>query len=75
MNFFVITIWLTWLISNHIEYNCTTINRHDLNLLLDNNILDLVMRSIFKSTNIGLANAEHRTITDLHKEVNNYKIN
>jgi hypothetical protein len=49
-------------------YMCTTINTHGLNVLLDNNILDLMLRSIFKSTNIELTNAKHCTkITNLHK--------
>jgi len=73
---FVITIWLTWLKYNHTKYRCTTINIHGLNLLPNNNIPNPIMRSIFKSTNIELANAEHRTnIIDLHKQVSNCKIN
>ncbi len=49
---YVVTLWLTWLKFNHIGYMCTTINTHGLNVLLDNNILDLILGSIFKSTNI-----------------------
>jgi hypothetical protein len=56
---FVITIWLTWLKFNHIEYMCTIINRHGLKLFPNNNVPDPIMRSIFKSTNVELANAEH----------------
>jgi hypothetical protein len=47
---FVITLWLTWLKYNHIGYKCKKINTHGLDvLLLNDNILDLIMRSIFKS--------------------------
>jgi hypothetical protein len=28
---YVVTLWLTWLKFNHIEYRCTTINMHRLN--------------------------------------------
>jgi hypothetical protein len=72
----VITIWLTWLISSHTKYKCMTINRHSLNSFSNNNILDLIMRSILKSTNIELVSAKHQTnIIDLHKQVINCKIN
>jgi len=65
---YVVTLWLTWLKFNHIEYRCTTINMHKLNMLPDDNIPNPLMRSIFKSTNIKLANDEQCTnITDLHK--------
>ncbi len=55
----VITIWLTWLISNHTKYKCTTINRHGLNSSSNNNIPDPIMRSILKSTNRKLVIAKH----------------
>ncbi len=62
----------TWLNSNHVGYKFTTININDLNMLLDNDIPDPILRSIFKSTNIELANAKYRTnITDLHKQMQN----
>jgi hypothetical protein len=64
----------TWLQSNHVGYKSTTININDLNMLPNNNILDHILRSIFKSTNIELANVEHRTnITNLHKQMNKCK--
>jgi len=45
-------------------------------MLPDDNIPNPMMRSIFKSTNIKLANDEHSTnITNLHKQVNKRKIN
>jgi hypothetical protein len=45
-------------------------------MLPNDNILDPMMRSIFKSTNIKLANDEYYTnITDLHKQANKCKIN
>jgi len=73
---YVVTLWLLWLKINHIEYRCTTINMHKLNMLPDDNIPNPMMRSIFKSTNIKLANDEHSTnITNLHKQVNKRKIN
>jgi hypothetical protein len=49
---------------------------HKLNMLLDDNIPNPMMRSIFKSTNIKLVNNEHYTnIIDLHKQANKCKIN
>jgi hypothetical protein len=49
---------------------------HKLNMLPNENIPYLMMRSIFKSTNIKLANAKHRTnITNLHKQTNKCRIN
>jgi hypothetical protein len=48
----IITIWLTWLKSNHTKYKCTTINRHGLNSLSNNNIPDPIMRSILELKNI-----------------------
>jgi len=72
---FVVTLWLTWLKSNHIDYKCTTINMHKLNMLLNDNIPDPMMKSIFKSTNIKLTNVKHRiNITDLHKQINKCRI-
>ncbi len=45
-------------------------------MLLDDNIPNPMMRSIFKSTNIKLVNNEHYTnIIDLHKQANKCKIN
>jgi hypothetical protein len=35
---YVITIWLTWLKSNHIWYKDTTMNTHVLNTMLKNDI-------------------------------------
>jgi hypothetical protein len=66
----------SWLKSNHVRYKFTTININDLNMLPNTNIPHPILRSIFKSTNIELANAEHRTkITDLHKPMNKCKMN
>lgn len=49
---------------------------HGLNTLPNDNILDLILGSIFKSINIELTNVEHHTnITNLHKYVNNCKVN
>jgi hypothetical protein len=50
---YVVTLWLTWMKSNHIEYRCTTINMHKLNMLPNDNIPNLMMRSMSKSTNIN----------------------
>jgi hypothetical protein len=45
-------------------------------MLPNDNLPNPMMKSIFKSTNIKLANVEHRTnITDLHKQTNKCKIN
>lgn len=71
---YVVTLWITWLKFNHIGYWCTTSNTHALNVLLDNNILDPILREIFKSTNIELTNAKHCTnITNLHKQLSKCK--
>jgi len=44
-------------------------NTHGLNTMLENYILEPIMRSMFQSTNIKLVNAEHSTnITDLHQQ-------
>jgi hypothetical protein len=67
---------VSWLKSNHVGYKSTTINTNDLNMLPNNNIPYHILRSIFKSTNIELANVEHRTnIIDLHKQMNKCKMN
>jgi hypothetical protein len=44
-------------------------NTHVLNMLHDNDILKLMNKSMFQSTNIELANVEHCTIvTFLHQQ-------
>jgi hypothetical protein len=59
---YVIIICLTWLKN-------TIMNTHVLNMLHDNDILKLVNKSMFQSTNIELANVEHCTImTFLHQQ-------
>jgi hypothetical protein len=66
---YAITIWLTWLKSNHIGYKNTSTNTRVLNTMLENDIPKPIMRSMFQSTNIELANAEHCTnIMDLHEQ-------
>jgi hypothetical protein len=66
---FVVTIWLTWLKMNHIGYKNITMNMDNLNILLENDISKPIMRSMFQSTNIELANVEQCTnITDLHQQ-------
>jgi hypothetical protein len=45
-------------------------------MLPNNNMLDPILISIFKSTNIELANAQHHTnITNLHNQMNKCKTN
>lgn len=47
-----------------------------MNTLPNNNIPDLILKSIFKSTNIELANVQHHTnITYLHNQMNKCKTN
>jgi hypothetical protein len=66
---YAITIWLTWLKSNHIGYKNTSMNTHVLNTILENGIPEPIMKSMFQSTSIELANAEHCTnITYLHQQ-------
>ncbi len=49
---------------------------HDLNTLPNNNIPDLILKSIFKSRNIELANAQHHTnINYFHNQMNKCKTN
>jgi len=49
-------------------YKNTTMNMDVLNMLLENDILKSIMRSMFQLTNIELANVEHCTnITNLHQ--------
>jgi hypothetical protein len=44
-------------------------NTHVLNTILENGILQPIMRSMFQSTSIELVNAKHCTnITDLHQQ-------
>jgi hypothetical protein len=59
----------SWLKSNHVGYKSTTININDLNMLPNNNIPNPILKSIFKSKNIELTNAEHR------KQMNKCKTN
>jgi hypothetical protein len=62
-------MWLTWLKSNHIGYKNTSMNTHVLNTMLENDTPKPIMRSMFQSTNIEPANAEHCTnIMDLHQQ-------
>jgi N6-adenosine-specific RNA methylase IME4 len=50
---FDITIWLTWLKMNHIGYKNTTMNMYVLNTLPENDILELIMRSMFQLKNVA----------------------
>jgi len=66
---YVIIIWLTWLKSNHIGYKNTTMNTHVLNKMPKIDISKPIMRLMFQSTNIKLADVEHCTnITNLHEQ-------
>jgi hypothetical protein len=65
-----ITIWLTWLKSNHLGYKNIAMNSHVLNKMPKNDILDQIMRSMFQLTNIELANVEHcANIRDLQFDI------
>ncbi|HYP43548.1 MAG TPA: DUF6570 domain-containing protein, partial [Candidatus Nitrosocosmicus sp.] len=58
--------WLTWLQENHVGYKDMCIDVTNIGTLPENNIPSSILRSIFKSTNVDIADAEHRTnITDL----------
>jgi len=71
-----ITMWLTWLKSNHVGYKNTSMNTHILNTMPENDIPEPIMKSMFQSTNIELANAEHCTnITDLNQQKGTMKLN
>lgn len=61
----VVSTWITWLQIHHVGYKDITIDTQAINTLPHNDIPSSILRSIFESTNIGLANAEHRT--KLHK--------
>jgi hypothetical protein len=56
---FAILTWLTWLRNIHLGYKGTTIDSHLTNNLLLNGVPTIIIRSIFKSTNVALADNEH----------------
>ena len=50
--------WLKWLKANHAGYKNITIDKEMVNNLPSNGIPESLLRSVFESTNIDLANAE-----------------
>jgi hypothetical protein len=73
---YVVTVWFTWLKMNHTGYKNTTMNMDVLNTLPKNDIPEPIMRSMFQSTNIELANAKHcMNITYLHQQKGTMKLN
>jgi hypothetical protein len=70
-----IIIWLNRLKPKHVRYRNEIVDKNVLNTLPNDDILELIIRLMFKSTNIELTNAKHHTnITNLHpqKECNKY---
>jgi hypothetical protein len=66
---FAISTLLKWLKSNHVGYKDTIMNTHIMESLLHDNIPKPIIRSIFQSSNIYLADVEHHTnITYLHEK-------